>query len=98
MEHEQVADTLHELAEFATTTAKTLDSHKGALQRHEQILLEAFESGMSHKQAIETIRKDVSALGELVNAQSALVASMQNALLKIAKALGHDPEELGPVN
>jgi hypothetical protein len=88
MEDEQ---TIRELVDFTATVGRTLANHREQLQRHESILLAEFKAGESHHAAITELR-------ELVAAQGELLQSMQRALLKIAKALGHDPEDIGPVN
>jgi len=93
MEHEEIVTAIHELAEFASTTAKTLESHKGVLTRHEEILGAEYTAGVTHRDAIEALRKDMLALGNLVNSQPALIESMQRALVKVVNDLGISPEE-----
>ena len=97
MEH--VEETVKELVSFTTSVGRTLANHREQLQRHEEILHAQFKGGSSHAHAIETLRKDMLALTELVNSQSALLASMQRVVLRIAKSLGLDPEETaGTIN
>jgi hypothetical protein len=66
MEHEE---TIRELVSFTATVGRTLESHKSALQRHEEILSAEYEAGKSHHAAITELR-------ELLAAQSQLLASM----------------------
>ena len=97
MEHEEV---IRELTEFATTTGRTMHNHREQLQRHEEILHAQFKAGTTHHDAIQTLRKDVQDLGQLVNSQSELIASMQRCLVKILQTLGMpSPDETpGAVN
>jgi len=93
MEHEEVVTAIDGLASFAEETGRVLAAHKAVIQRHEEILLAQFKAGKSHFDAIEDLRKDMQSLGDLVNAQSQLLRSMQNALVKIVNDLGISPEE-----
>lgn len=96
MESERIEATIHELTSFAQEAARTLASHKTALQRHEEILHAQYKGGASHRDAIEALRKDMLALTELVNSQSTLLTSMQRVLQRIVKSLGINPEESTP--
>jgi hypothetical protein len=100
MEHAEVVNTLHELSQFAEQTGRVLESHKTALTRHEEIFVAMHSAGSTHRGAIEELRKDVHNLGELVNSQSELIASMQRAMVKILQTLGMpSPDEIaGAVN
>jgi inorganic triphosphatase YgiF len=94
MEPEQVTNAIHELAEFATTTGRTLANHRAQLQRHEEILHAEYKAGVTHHDAIAAVRQDVKALGDLVDSQSQLIQSMQRCLIKILTTLGlPTPEE-----
>jgi hypothetical protein len=93
MEHEEVVNAVRELTSFAEQTGHTLRNHRDQLQRHEEILHAQYKGGASHRDAIEVLRKDMLSLGELVNAQSVLLQSMQRTLLKIVTTLGLPPEE-----
>jgi len=86
MEHEQVANAIHELSEFATQTAAVLQDHKQVLQRHEENLQAEFRCAQSHRDAITELR-------DLVAAQGQLLRSMQRVLLKITISLGIAPDE-----
>lgn len=90
MEH---AEAIKELVSFAEQTGRTLQNHRDQLQRHEEILHAQYNGGASHRDAIEVLRKDMLSLGELVNAQSVLLQSMQRTLLKIVTTLRLPPEE-----
>jgi hypothetical protein len=90
MEHEE---TIRELVDFTMTVGRTLQNHRETLARHESILAEEFKAGETHRDAILALRKDVSALSELVAAQSTLIAAMQRTLVKIASDLGMNPGE-----
>jgi len=85
VEHEEV---IRELTEFATTTGRTMHNHREQLQRHEEILHAQFKAGTTHHGAIEVLRKDMQSLGQLVNSQSELIASMQRCLVRILQTLG----------
>jgi hypothetical protein len=93
MEHEEVVTAIHEFAEFAATTGRTMHNHREQLQRHEEILHAQFKTGTTHHDAIQTLRKDVQDLGHLVNSQSELIASMQRAMVKILQTLGLPPPD-----
>ena len=93
MEHEEVVTAIDGLASFAEETGRVLAAHKAVIQRHEEVLLAQFQAGKSHRDAIEVLRQDMLALGNLVNAQSELIQSMQRALLRVVNDLGISPEE-----
>ena len=80
----EVVATVKELKSFAIETGHVLENHREQLARHESILLAQFKGGESHHAAITELR-------ELVAAQSQLLASMERALKRIAKAIGMDP-------
>jgi hypothetical protein len=88
MEHAEVVTAIHEFAEFAAMTGRTLQNHREQLQRHEEILHAQFKAGTTHHGAIEVLRKDMQSLGQLVNSQSELIASMQRCLVRILQTLG----------
>jgi hypothetical protein len=52
-------ETIRELVSFTATVGRTLESHKSALQRHEEILAAQYRGGTSHRDAIETLRTDM---------------------------------------
>jgi len=66
MEHEEAVTAIHELTEFATSIARTLQNHKDTLQRHEEILSAQYTAGVTHRDAIEALRKDMLAFGRSV--------------------------------
>lgn len=92
----QSEETIQELVDFSATVGRTLQNHRETLARHESILAEEFKAGETHRDAILAIRQDVSALSELVAAQSTLIAAMQRTLVKLVTDLGMNPETTTP--
>jgi hypothetical protein len=66
MENEEVVTAIHELTSFATETGCVLANHREQLQRHEEILHAEYKAGETHRDAIQTLRKDVQTLGEQI--------------------------------
>lgn len=90
MEHEEVETAVHEMAQFAATTGRVLENHKGVLQRHEEILAAQFKAGSSHHDAIQTLRTEVQTLGQQIS-------TLQHSVIKILQAMGlPTPEDLPP--
>jgi hypothetical protein len=87
MEQAEIVTAVHEMAEFASKTGRSMQSHREALTRHEEILTAMHKAGVSHRDQIQALSRDLSSLGELVNSQSQLILSMQKVMVKILQVL-----------
>ena len=81
MENEEVVTAIHEMAEFAAMTGRTLENHKGVLARHESILEAEYRAGVSHHDAIQTLRAEVQTLGQQIS-------TLQHSVIKNLRSLG----------
>ena len=81
MEHAEVVTAIHELADFAAVTGRAMKNHLEQLQRHETILEEEYRAGVSHHDAIQTLRAEVQTLGQQIS-------TLQRSVIKILQAMG----------
>jgi hypothetical protein len=81
MEHSELETAIHEMAEFAAMTGRTLENHRSVLQRHEEILAAQHQAGASHHEMIQSLCSEVQTLGQQIS-------TLQHSVIKILQAMG----------
>jgi uncharacterized protein (DUF3084 family) len=82
-----------ELRELCALVGNLSENHKGVLDRHEQILLEAFQAAQTHATAITDLRA-------AIQQQNENIAALHEQVLTILRALSLpvDPPAPPPIN